>query len=117
MRLSVSSTLSRSSSKRTREAQRPKSTVELGSKKEGGLKMFDASHLPPSPSSAGFPKPPFRAGSVLSFENKGKPKAVSLAPPRSSIQPTLHSRGSILLETTNIEDEEMRRITEMAFLG
>jgi hypothetical protein len=29
----------------------------------------------------------------------------------------MYSRGSILLEAANIEDEETRRMTEMAFLG
>ncbi|KAH9945035.1 uncharacterized protein BXZ73DRAFT_73257 [Epithele typhae] len=35
---------------------------------------------------------------------------------RAGIQPTIHSRGSILAGTHAIEDEESRRLSEMAFL-
>ncbi|KAG2145362.1 uncharacterized protein EDB93DRAFT_518468 [Suillus bovinus] len=36
--------------------------------------------------------------------------------PRVSIMPTMHNRGSILLETKGIEDAESRRLSELAFL-
>ena len=36
--------------------------------------------------------------------------------PRVPVQPTMHSRGTILLGTHLIEDEESRRLSEMAFL-
>ncbi|KAF9223790.1 hypothetical protein BS17DRAFT_781199 [Gyrodon lividus] len=36
--------------------------------------------------------------------------------PRTAISPTMHSRGSILLETRDIEDAESRRLSELAFL-
>ncbi|KAG1843801.1 hypothetical protein DFJ58DRAFT_803936 [Suillus subalutaceus] len=36
--------------------------------------------------------------------------------PRVSIMPTMHNRGSILLETKGIRDAESRRLSELAFL-
>lgn len=36
---------------------------------------------------------------------------------RKPVSPTMHSRGSILLEMKGIEDEESRRLSEMAFLA
>lgn len=36
--------------------------------------------------------------------------------PRVSIMPTMHNRGSILLETKGIQDAESRRLSELAFL-
>ncbi|KAG1725378.1 hypothetical protein EDB19DRAFT_1756240 [Suillus lakei] len=36
--------------------------------------------------------------------------------PRVSIRPTMHNRGSILLETKGIQDAESRRLSELAFL-
>ncbi|KAF5339246.1 hypothetical protein D9758_013288 [Tetrapyrgos nigripes] len=36
--------------------------------------------------------------------------------PRVAVDPTMHSRGSILFQTSGIEDEESRRVTEVAFL-
>ena len=35
---------------------------------------------------------------------------------RTPVAPTIHSPGTILLETRGIEDEESRRLSEMAFL-
>ena len=35
---------------------------------------------------------------------------------RKPLAPTMHDRGSILLQTGAIEDEESRRLSEMAFL-
>lgn len=35
---------------------------------------------------------------------------------RQAVSPTIHNRGSILLETRLIEDAESRRLSEMAFL-
>ncbi|PBK75963.1 hypothetical protein ARMSODRAFT_1080119 [Armillaria solidipes] len=37
--------------------------------------------------------------------------------PRQPLSPTIHNPGSILLGTCEIEDEESRRVTELAFLG
>lgn len=39
-----------------------------------------------------------------------------LSSPRVPISPTMHNRGSILLETKGIQDEESRRLSELAFL-
>ncbi|KIL64285.1 hypothetical protein M378DRAFT_178931 [Amanita muscaria Koide BX008] len=39
------------------------------------------------------------------------------APRRQAVAPTLHSQGSILLQTSTIEDEEARRVAELAYLG
>lgn len=36
--------------------------------------------------------------------------------PRLAISPTMHNRGSILLETKGIQDAESRRLSELAFL-
>jgi hypothetical protein len=36
--------------------------------------------------------------------------------PRVAIRPTMHNRGSILLETKGIQDAESRRLSELAFL-
>ena len=70
-----------------------------------GPKMFDASHLPPSPVVPSAWRSP-----TPGFNTEGG-EAV-----RRAVSPILYSRGHILLETSNIEDEETRRMTEMAFL-
>jgi hypothetical protein len=44
-------------------------------------------------------------------------EGVATSTPRQPVSPTLHSHGSILLETSAIEDDEARRMTELAFLG
>ncbi|KAH9915108.1 uncharacterized protein B0H18DRAFT_108111 [Fomitopsis serialis] len=36
--------------------------------------------------------------------------------PRQALSPTIHDRGTILVEAGRIEDEESRRLSEMAFL-
>lgn len=36
---------------------------------------------------------------------------------RQAVNPRMHNEGTILMETANIEDEESRRMTELAFLG
>ena len=81
--------------------------------------MFDAAHLPPSPT---FPvNPQFQPGHVphtsssSSVPSSGRTTGVGLRP-RMPVQPTMHSRGTILLGTHLIEDEESRRLSEMAFL-
>jgi hypothetical protein len=43
---------------------------------------------------------------------------VGLTPPsRKALHPTLHNRASILHEMNRIKDDEVRRMTEVAFLG
>lgn len=44
-------------------------------------------------------------------------KLTGTAPRRQAVAPTLHSQGSILLQTSTIEDEEARRVAELAYLG
>ncbi|KAG5647364.1 hypothetical protein DXG03_000432 [Asterophora parasitica] len=99
---------------------------------------FNASHLPPSPTipaafadqAALSPNPSPPSPHSPSFPNSpGSPRwnmrlvpGAHRPPPqelksRLAVSPTLHSRGSILVETNNIEDEESRRVTELAFLG
>ncbi|KAL6301345.1 hypothetical protein BKA93DRAFT_466719 [Sparassis latifolia] len=39
-----------------------------------------------------------------------------LSPPRQALSPTMHDRATILLEAGRIQDEESRRLSEMAFL-
>ncbi|KAF8802498.1 hypothetical protein BYT27DRAFT_7261032 [Phlegmacium glaucopus] len=97
MRRSVVGTLSR------------KLTVE----NSGGGKKFDASHLPPSPVlplAFGNSRSSYTSPSVR-MEEGGE----SL-PMRRAVSPMLYSRGHILMEASHIEDEESRRVTEMAFL-
>ena len=74
---------------------------------DGKRRRFDASHLPPSPT---LPSSLRSASPGL----RGAPPPVRT---RTAVAPVLYSRGSILLETSNIEDEETRHRTEMAFLG
>ena len=94
----------------------------------GKARGFDASHLPPSPTfplgSQMHPSHPshgqYQPGhepraSVSSVPSIGRTTGVGLRP-RVPVQPTMHSRGTILLGTHLIEDEESRRLSEMAFL-
>ncbi|KAF9453495.1 hypothetical protein P691DRAFT_45695 [Macrolepiota fuliginosa MF-IS2] len=114
-RLSVSASLMNLKRAATSFTTRPKSTfyassVAPSSKSAGAItsakKTFDASHLPPSPTL------PTR------FVTPGAGTGAGLrVPSRRPLEPTLHSRGSILMETNAIQDEEVRRMTELAFLG
>ena len=137
----------------TSQKPRPKSTLELSPVAEhgqgqgqglkpgqgfgfGGMgrkksKMFDASHLPASPTYAQAPpnRPPppptaFSQGTGLRYQHhhasssvssEGRTTGVGLRP-RQPVAPTMHSRGSILHQAHFIEDEESRRLSEMAFL-
>lgn len=91
---------------------RPKSTHNAG-------KTFNASHLPPSPTipssfAEQASRSPLSSPTQPRFLNPVAPAAVKL---RQAVSPTLYSRGTILAETSHIEDEESRRMTELAFLG
>ncbi|KAJ7471476.1 hypothetical protein B0H11DRAFT_1369967 [Mycena galericulata] len=69
---------------------------------------FDPSHLPPSPtlpSEFGVQQQQARATLTVTRDAR-----------RLSVSPTMHNRGSILHETSMIEDEESRRMTEVAFM-
>lgn len=61
--------------------------------------------------------------SSLESEGSGRPRVVHSASmpmarprPRQALSPTMHNRGSILLQAKGIEDEESRRLSELAFL-
>ncbi|PFH53140.1 hypothetical protein AMATHDRAFT_45763 [Amanita thiersii Skay4041] len=105
-RLTVSASLTNMRRSVVNSLSRTKSNVNIGGGK--GDKTYDASHLPPSPT---FP-PTLASLARLELRHSSE-----LLPPRQPLSPTLHSRGSILLETSAIEDDEARRMTELAFLG
>ncbi|GLB40234.1 hypothetical protein LshimejAT787_0801050 [Lyophyllum shimeji] len=96
-------------------------------------KVSDASRTPPSPT---IPMDQASKSPLSPTPSPSSPKWTTLFPPgaagaadananakgqllsrRQAVSPTLHSRGSILLEASNIEDDETRRMTELAFLG
>ena len=98
----------------TSSKQRPKTTLEVtpevGRKRS---KNFDASHLPPSPTVPNAPT----SLAPSSFRGTGRPSNGGLrAPPRQAVAPTMHSHGTIVHQTNFIEDDESRRLSEMAFL-
>ncbi|KAI8980084.1 hypothetical protein BD414DRAFT_538471 [Trametes punicea] len=105
---------------------RPRSTVDPGvapppqpqphytKAGEKRSKMFDASHLPASPTHppTSFPPTSF-PGAFVPLQ--GRTPGVGLRP-RQPVAPTMHDRGSILHQARFIQDEESRRLSEMAFL-
>lgn len=95
MRRSVANTLSRTRSHLTVKGTKRDNTP-------------DVPHipLPPSPT---FP--------LTSSTRRRSMEAAATCTPRQPVAPTLHNHGSILLETSAIEDDEARRMTELAFLG
>lgn len=103
-RLAMSASLSNMRRSVVSSLSKPKSTLDFSG--QLSPKSFDASHLPPSPT-------PSAHGEA------GQPGAMtSVGPrPRRAVDPVLHSRGSIILQTNSIADDESRRMTEMAFLG
>jgi len=116
IRRSVVGTLSSASS----------SSRKAGAKgaKESRGRRFDASHLPPSPTAlpSSFRGIGVRSGARSSSRTSGRssgerPSSLSPASPRQAVAPVVHTQGSILMETNNIEDEETRKRTEMAFLA
>jgi len=86
-----------------------------------GLKRFNASHRPPSPTVDRSQSPVPTSPRSPSFLNRSRsPALTSPSSPtfqRQAVAPIMYNRGSILLATCNIEDEESRRMTELAFLG
>ncbi|KAE9405180.1 hypothetical protein BT96DRAFT_935147 [Gymnopus androsaceus JB14] len=111
--------------KRTSLANLRQSDIVLPAK----TTTFDLSNIPPSPTVPASP-----AGqSMFSFDvrteccveriSPERPNSWSLRtgvgprPVRQALSPTIHTRGSISFETTHIEDDETRRMTEMAFFG
>ena len=77
---------------------------------DGKRKMFDASHLPPSPVF------PLSFRSLHSPRSPTSPGFKTEGEMRRAVSPTVYSHGHILMEASYIEDEESRRVTEMAFL-
>ncbi|KDQ56988.1 hypothetical protein JAAARDRAFT_35587 [Jaapia argillacea MUCL 33604] len=70
---------------------------------------FDPSRVPTSPTISSGPPDSAYGGSIAPMRTVGKGL-------RAPISPTMHSRGSILMGMTDIQDEESRRLCEMAFL-
>ena len=103
-----------------------------------GSRSPDWSHLPPSPSpsqkthNTSLLSPRSAQFSINSTHSSNVPGRSStsgnsnrtrsptpsggLAVPRQAVSPTIHSRGSILVQASGIEDDEQRRLSEMAFL-
>ena len=51
------------------------------------------------------------------FDTTAAPSAYArAAPPRQAVAPTMHSHGTIVHQAHFIEDDESRRLSEMAFL-
>ncbi|KAJ7094284.1 hypothetical protein C8R44DRAFT_814172 [Mycena epipterygia] len=74
---------------------------------------FDPSHLPPSPTL------PTEFGELQQQQPMARGRTVAVGAGhahRLSVSPTMHNRGSILMEMNKIEDEESRRMTEVAFM-
>ncbi|KAG7451353.1 uncharacterized protein BT62DRAFT_927036 [Guyanagaster necrorhizus] len=93
----------------------------------GTLGRKEKSDLPVSPTiPLALPSPPLaerrglRAVRSLGFNRQLAVVTGAEIPspsPRQPLSPTIHNPGSILLGTCEIEDEESRRVTELAFLG
>ena len=96
---------------------------------------FDASHLPPSPtlplsfadqakSASGTAIPHSQSSPALararappSSNKKGAAMPSPPQSPRRAVSPKIHSRGSIQIETHGIQDDESRRLCELAFIN
>ncbi|KAJ6507817.1 hypothetical protein C8R47DRAFT_1208844 [Mycena vitilis] len=71
---------------------------------------FDPAHLPPSPTR------PVGFASQQQQQLRGRPAAAAGHQHRLSVSPTMHTDGSILAQASLIENEESRRMTEVAFM-
>ncbi|KAI0649417.1 hypothetical protein C8Q79DRAFT_512220 [Trametes meyenii] len=101
---------------------RPRSSIDtsasapaVGRKRS---KPFDPSHLPASPTfptSTSVPPSAYLGVGAAAVPLQGRTTGVGLRP-RQAVAPTMHSRGSILHQAFAIEDDESRRLSEMAFL-
>lgn len=114
-RISVSASLG-NLRKAASNLTRPRSSYDgasvAPSTKSGKARTFDVSHLPPSPTL------PTHFKSTPGAGVDGRTTGVGLRTPvRRPLEPTLHSRASILMEMNAIQDDEVRRMTEVAFLG
>ncbi|KAG6856501.1 hypothetical protein H0H87_003694 [Tephrocybe sp. NHM501043] len=116
-RLSMSASLSNMRRSVIGTISRPKATGLV--KMEKG---FDASHLPPSPTIPAVFAQDAGGSSTITpkwpspFQHQQHSVQLEVKT-RIPVSPTLYSRGTIVAETSNIEDDESRRMTELAFLG
>ena len=90
-----------------------------------GLTAESSLLSPPLPTSTSPPTSP-QQQSQFQFQPQRRPsqqqqpllsRQQSQGGMRQAVAPIMYNRGSILLETAGIEDEETRRMTELAFLG
>ncbi|KAF5359486.1 hypothetical protein D9756_003277 [Leucocoprinus leucothites] len=111
-RISVSSSfgnLRRAASNWTKPRSSYDATSTAPSTMSGRAKTFDASHLPPSPT---------LPSQFMTPDSGPNSTSVGLRPQsRRPLQPTLHTRASIIDEMNTIKNDEVRRMTEVAFLG
>lgn len=84
---------------------------------EGSDKRFDASPYPPSPTSAPSVFKSIRSVGNRSVSPAGGQSTRGLSPVRQPVAPTMHNQASIAFQTNAIEDEETRRMAELAFLS
>ena len=115
--------------------RRPKSSLVIDTQRSPPS-AFDSSRLPPSPSKFPSSFPPSTTTTTSpTTTTASPPMSPSLLGPRAGLRsqtpvpaarprvramplsPTMHSRGSILMEMHGIEDDESRRLSELAFLG
>ncbi|KAH9856631.1 hypothetical protein C2E23DRAFT_881963 [Lenzites betulinus] len=98
---------------KAQQPPRPRSSLDPSVSAQR-VRHFDASHLPPSPT---YPAhlPPSTNYPAHVVPLQGRTTGVGLRP-RQALAPTMHSRGSILHQAHFIQDEESRRLSEMAFL-
>jgi hypothetical protein len=96
-------------------------TKSLGSKRPKSTSLphlhpnslFDASHLPPSPTLPSMST--LESSGSLSPNDALRRRGTGVGP-RAPLSPTIHNPGSILMEAKEIGDAESRRLSEMAFL-
>lgn len=102
--ISISSSVGnlRRGADKTQSSYDAHSMVQVGEK----IKTFDTPHLPPSPK----PSKHFKTSS-------SDTTSTGLSVQRKPLQPALHTRGSIIHEMKTIQNDEVRRVTELAFLG
>ncbi|KAF9526385.1 hypothetical protein CPB83DRAFT_858013 [Crepidotus variabilis] len=86
-----------------------------------GTKAFNTAGLPASPTlPSRFAISPATAAARERSTSRDRVSQTSrdtAGAPRQAVAPPMYNRGSILIEASAIEDEESRRMTELAFLG
>ncbi|KAJ7024757.1 hypothetical protein C8F04DRAFT_1130483 [Mycena alexandri] len=88
-------------------------TMGLGRAKSsaGHSTKVNVAKLPPSPTLSGS-----FASQQQNAQARGRPSPSTSTQRRLSVSPTMHNQGSILHEMSKIENEESRRMTEVAFM-